>query len=233
MEEGESERENAAPAGPSGISAAQVADRPACDNVAAGIGLGDGLPDTVRQLDRQLPLGPPSVRAPQLRPYQWPKGTSGNPRGPRKQVSTIPVMLRTIGATAMPPSQLVEKLRLYFGTLPPNMTWREGMLRACYVKALAGEQWAVNFIADRTEGKVADRLRLDGELPDQRRVALLQIVNLRLEAPCIDVESTDLGVVEQYRDAIDRLLDAGDAGDPGEDSLGGTLEAGETPAAPG
>ena len=73
------------------------------------------------------------------------KGKSGNPKGrPRKQ-QCIPDILRKIGA---------EEIDTQNG----KMTKIEGLMRMVYKEAVTGNQWAVNFIADRTEGKPAQTM---------------------------------------------------------------------------
>jgi hypothetical protein len=53
-------------------------------------------------------------------------------------------------------------------------------MRATYLRALQGESWAVQFIADRTEGKVTDALRIEG---GQRIEIVEEIVDAPTAAP--------------------------------------------------
>ena len=43
-----------------------------------------------------------------------------------------------------------------------SKTMLEAVMRTTYLYALEGESWAVQFIAERTEGKVKDTLALEG-----------------------------------------------------------------------
>ena len=71
-----------------------------------------------------------------LRPFK--KGQSGNPNGRPKKINTIPDILRKIGdeeGTADGKSKL------------------DVIMNKVFQFALEGKPWAVQFIADRTEGK--------------------------------------------------------------------------------
>ena len=74
----------------------------------------------------------------------WKPGESGNPAGRPKKVKTIRGILERIG---------VEEIKTKQGT----MTKIEAILRVVYEYAIKGKPWAVEFIADRTEGKALQR----------------------------------------------------------------------------
>jgi hypothetical protein len=76
-----------------------------------------------------------------LRPFK--KGQSGNPNGRPKKINTIPDILRKIGdeeGTADGKSKL------------------DVIMYKVFQYALEGKPWAVQFIADRTEGKALERI---------------------------------------------------------------------------
>jgi hypothetical protein len=77
-----------------------------------------------------------------LRPFK--KGQSGNPNGRPKKINTIPDILRKIGEEE--------------GAANGN-TKLEVVMRKIFQYALEGKSWAVQFIADRTEGKAIERLQ--------------------------------------------------------------------------
>ncbi|MCO6401359.1 MAG: hypothetical protein J5I99_09050 [Verrucomicrobia bacterium] len=93
-------------------------------------------------------------------------------RDPRRNVSgrgkgtrSIPDLLRRIGKRRLPPKLRaeVEKLiGLPAGDLKKDATRLEALMEAVYWCAMQGESWAVQFIAERTEGKVKDRLEVEG-----------------------------------------------------------------------
>jgi hypothetical protein len=103
---------------------------------------------------------------------RWKKGRSGNPRGRPPKARCIASILDRLGAERLPKDLLGE-----LGKPAPRVTptMLEAVLRKVYIAALAGEGWAVEFIAERTEGKVKDTLKLEG---GQR----LQIVEELVEA---------------------------------------------------
>ena len=72
-----------------------------------------------------------------LKPFK--PGQSGNPKGRPPKVKCIPDILRAIGAEQGTKSGEYNKLDV--------------VLRKVFDYALQGKPWAVQFIADRTEGK--------------------------------------------------------------------------------
>ena len=86
-----------------------------------------------------------------LKEHQFKKGQSGNPNGRPKGTRSIPDMLLKIGAEEV--------------TKDGQFNKQEVVLRRVFEYALEGKSWAVEFIADRTEGKVRQELQV-GMLPD-------------------------------------------------------------------
>ena len=80
-------------------------------------------------------------------------GQSGNPGGRPKKGSAIADILNEIGS---------ETVELNGQTI----TKREAVLRKVYAEAVKGNNWAVQFIADRTEGKAIDRI-IQQEVKDE------------------------------------------------------------------
>src|SRR5689334_18237918 len=80
----------------------------------------------------------------------WPKGVSGNPAGRQPNGRTWADVLREIGEQPHPPTGLAKK---------------RAVAMKVYELALQGEQWAVNFIADRTEGKALSIVEMSVQTP--------------------------------------------------------------------
>lgn len=95
---------------------------------------------------------------PAIRKYCWKPGQSGNPKGRPKKPFCIPEILRQISD------------EIHEG----NLTKLESLLRLVYDHALAGEPWAVNFIADRLEGKPKQALSVQTE-PEPKPIKLIEI----------------------------------------------------------
>ncbi len=77
----------------------------------------------------------------EMKKYKWKEGKSGNPKGRPKKEKCIPDILNKLG-------DLIVK------TEEGNkITQREFILLQVYGKAMQGDQWSIQFIADRTEGK--------------------------------------------------------------------------------
>ena len=70
------------------------------------------------------------------------KGQSGNPNGRPKGVQSIPDILRKIGDEE--------------GTKSGDLTKLQYVMRKVFDFAVEGKPWAVQFIADRTEGKAKE-----------------------------------------------------------------------------
>ena len=83
-------------------------------------------------------------------------GVSGNPNGRPKGSTSIADILRKIGEEEIP-AELSSQVLTLFGSLDnnelKNMKMTEGLLRLVFMYAIRGKHWAVQFIADRTEGK--------------------------------------------------------------------------------
>ena len=86
-----------------------------------------------------------------LKEHQFKKGQSGNPNGRPKGSRSIPDMLLKIGSEQ--------------GTKNGQYSKLEVVLRRVFEYALEGKSWAVEFIADRTEGKVRQELQV-GMMPE-------------------------------------------------------------------
>lgn len=99
--------------------------------------------------------------------FHWKKGESGNPSGVKGKdvVRVIPSVLRQIGKSALPPG-LQTEFEKYFPDAK-NATFMEAVLKMTYFKALTGNEWAVKFIAERTEGKTVDLIEEDTDKDDR------------------------------------------------------------------
>ena len=83
-------------------------------------------------------------RKPPPKEKRWQPGQSGNPAGRPKKAKCIPDILRLIGEEDGTPDGAYTKLDV--------------VMRNVYRYAQQGKQWAVLFIADRTEGKAFERI---------------------------------------------------------------------------
>lgn len=82
-----------------------------------------------------------------MKKVQFKKGQSGNPKGRPKKGSAIADILNEIGKETIE----VDGRKI---------TKREAVMKKVYAEAIKGNNWAVQFIADRTEGKAIDRIIL-------------------------------------------------------------------------
>jgi hypothetical protein len=94
----------------------------------------------------------------------WGKGKSGNPAGRKKNVAMIPDVLRGIGEEPVPPV-LLAQLQAAWGPEFKPLNMRDAALRVTYAQYAKGDPAARQFVAERTEGKVTDKLILDDQTP--------------------------------------------------------------------
>lgn len=88
-----------------------------------------------------------------------------NAKGRGKGVISIPDVLRRIGKRRLPKKMrdaLTAAQAIPEADLKRDLTKLEALMEAVYWCALCGESWAVQFIADRTEGKVKDVIEMQG-----------------------------------------------------------------------
>jgi hypothetical protein len=90
-----------------------------------------------------------------------------NKNGRPKGTSSIPDLLRKIGEEPVP-DELKEKLKSEFKSENlQGLSLQEAVLRTTYLYAVSGKPWAVQFIADRTEGKPIMTMNLETHEPVQ------------------------------------------------------------------
>ena len=113
---------------------------------------------------------------------QFQPGKSGNPKGRPKKGFAIADILNMIAD---------EMIRIE----DKEITKRELILRVVLDKALEGEQWAVNFYADRTEGKALQLvdLDIDGRIGMEKVAAALANNYSERQAPNEDISIIQKG----------------------------------------
>tara|TARA_R100000734_G_C3290853_1_gene82687 strand:- start:504 stop:866 length:363 start_codon:yes stop_codon:yes gene_type:complete len=87
----------------------------------------------------------------------------GRPKG----VNSIPDLLRKIGEESVPPELKQALSEKYTENELRDINMQEAVLRATYMYAVSGKPWAVQFIADRTEGKPVMTMTLETHEPVQ------------------------------------------------------------------
>jgi hypothetical protein len=103
---------------------------------------------------------------------RWVKGVSANPLGRPKKVKCIPDILRKIG-DMIAPADIQEKMRRRFHS-KDKLTMQQAVLMLTYDLAAHGTEWAVEFIAARTEGRVTQGV----DVSTTNDGPLVQILNL-------------------------------------------------------
>ncbi len=99
----------------------------------------------------------PAKQPSNSRPFQ-PGDTRINRHGRPPKVKCIADILRRIGREKLSPE---VRASLRDGdTLPTSATFIEAVCRNTMLAALRGESWAVEFIAERTEGRVTQSVNL-------------------------------------------------------------------------
>ena len=122
----------------------------------------------------------------------WGKGQSGNPKGRPPLTKSIPDLLRRFGEWQCPDS-LVKKMQTLFPNAK-NLTVQEAVYLRVYTEALQGESWAVQFIADRTEGKIAQALTGPNNTPiipanyDLSKLSLAELIAFKAMQSKIEIK---------------------------------------------
>ena len=94
---------------------------------------------------------------------KWVKGVSANPLGRPKKVKCIPDILRKIG-DMIAPEDIQERMRVRFKS-KGKLTMQQAVLMLTYDLAAHGTEWAVEFIAERTEGRVTQGVDISTTAP--------------------------------------------------------------------
>lgn len=88
----------------------------------------------------------------------WIKGQSANPLGRPKKIKCIPDILARIGKM-IAPEDIQEKMRKRYRS-KDKITMQQAVLMMTYDLAAKGTEWAVEFIAERTEGKAVQSMNI-------------------------------------------------------------------------
>jgi hypothetical protein len=85
---------------------------------------------------------------------RWQPGQSGNPNGRPKGTLSLADSLRRYGVTETP-NEMAAKMALVFPAIKNHKTTIVDVIAMrALVAAAEGESWAVNFVAERLDGKV-------------------------------------------------------------------------------
>lgn len=93
------------------------------------------------------------------RPKGFQKGWKGGPGRPKKEIC-IPDILRHLGDQPVPEFQLA-RLRAKYGPQHNPKNQREAILLAATIEAYNGDAVAREWIANRTEGKVTESVKME------------------------------------------------------------------------
>lgn len=98
---------------------------------------------------------------------QFEKGQSGNPDGRPKDKQSIPDLLKRIGEEDVS-NKLHDEVQKLFGEVEVGqLTMMEAVMRMAMMYAIQGKPWAVQFIADRLEGKPRQTIEVETHEPIQ------------------------------------------------------------------
>lgn len=95
------------------------------------------------------------------------KGQSGNPDGRPKDKQSIADMLKRIGEEDVS-TKIHGNVKKLFGQVEMgDLTMMEAVMRMTMMYAIQGKPWAVQFIADRLEGKPKQTIDIETHEPIQ------------------------------------------------------------------
>jgi hypothetical protein len=111
-----------------------------------------------------------------LRPAK--KGEVRNPNGRPPKVKSIPDILQKVGKEKIESHRLLSHIANYFPGIAKDLTFQEAVLRLVYAYAIEGAPWAVQYIAERTEGKVPQTLTVIDDIEEREKFRELSIETL-------------------------------------------------------
>jgi len=113
------------------------------------------------KIKQKVPLSP--ARAAALAKHGFKKGVCPNPNGRPKGLRSIRSILEEYGALEAP-AEFIAKIREKFPSAKyKRLTLHDAVYLRCFMAAMSGENWAMQFIAERTEGKVPQKLDIKEE----------------------------------------------------------------------
>jgi hypothetical protein len=126
---------------------------------------------------------------PWLDKYTFQKG-KGHPANRVAARVSLPDLLERIGRERVPPT-IRRMIRAKNQACPNWMTNYEAMARTLWVHACNGQPFAVAFIAERTEGKVAQQMKIDanGSRKDVQELTEEQLMTICLTGAPTPTES--------------------------------------------
>lgn len=109
-------------------------------------------------------------------------------KGRPKKMRRIPDLLAKIGKLNVQDDPLIpDALKAKFKDIG-KVTNLDAVIRMVYIYALKGQSWAVQFIAERTEGKVPDEIKHDFQSENPRYTD----EELARMADALDSDHTDI-----------------------------------------
>ncbi len=91
------------------------------------------------------------------------QGVSGNPKGRPKGAGSIPDLLRKITNEPVP-KELQKRIKKVYPEIDlTDINLLEGILRTTIMYAIQGKPWAIDFVANRLEGKATEVIAQVGE----------------------------------------------------------------------
>ncbi len=112
-------------------------------------------------------------------------GVSGNPKGRPRKIYHIPDLLIRIGKEKISQPELLEQVKQQFPEIK-EITYQEAVLRMVYLYAIQGKGWAVEYIAERTEGKVPQLINVIDDQEDRDKFRELTSEDLYNLANAVD-----------------------------------------------
>jgi len=113
----------------------------------------------VLQKNNKRPRGNPNVDK-----YHWKPGQSGNPSGRPKGSQSYNEIIRSLGSKKIKDCQFIpEEIKSQFLTSDENLTIKEALVQSATIRALSGDKHALDFVADREEGKAPETIKITDE----------------------------------------------------------------------
>jgi hypothetical protein len=100
----------------------------------------------------------------------------------------IPDLLRAIGEEKVP-AIVLAKVQATWGPDFKPVNMRDALLRSTYADAINGDSIARQFVAERTEGKVSDKLIVDDITPREVIFKEVRVGEVSMKTPAAIVRT--------------------------------------------
>jgi hypothetical protein len=113
----------------------------------------------------------------------WKPGMSGNPKGKPPKEFSICTQLQQIGGRQLTPAMVRMLEKEFPGEAFDGMNYMQAMMMRVFRKAIDGDNGALEFYADRTEGRVTNSIKIEApertQLSDEEKALIADRLGIK------------------------------------------------------